>query len=766
MSQPEMQGLEMYVTHHGEDVDDDEDPDGMKNLIVNYLPISVKENDLAQIFCEIGELSSVRIITDKKTKRSKGYGFVKFKDAMAAAEAIKKLNGKSIHSKRLKVAYARPGGPRAKANLFVGNIPKTWNDEEFVDHFRTFGPIIESRVLRNPDGESRRCGFVRLDTIQAAEKAIAELDGWVPRGQFHGIHVKIAERPDAAKAALYQRKLQAQNQEMQMEGNYNQMNDFPPYMQQPVQQPRHFPGASPQIQANYSAFSQGLPQFTPDFGPSYESYMNPVMSPNPGYYGMPMGPDPYLGRVSSHNSMFGYQSGYNSPMDYGLIGSSMPPPMMRDQPRPSEILESKARGHEQKGRYGNRRNKILVKKDPTLKKGRHINLGRVKLNDLKRKTFSLPLLDEDTADAFQQKFEKQEKYHRRLKKGQRVESSAQFSESIISLESKNEEQDSPNLSLEGSQTKKRAPVYFKKTESEQLLEEQGLTSEDKQLPLELKSFDMEETFQISVTKATDQQEGSEVESPLADHEISNRLQHEAGDERDKLPSLQINPNLQHPVTPPQYTTIIATTPPAIVLTTPPIASQGNTSSIPYFGGLSTSPVGIRVPNILVASPNSYLDNAVAAVSAYYPTSPQGSVDAGFVNRIPSFGAPHSPTPTVDNLLAGATNPPMNSGSEFDANGPASVTKHVTNVAEDTKHGHHHCLFIYNIPPFFDESHLRNLFSQYGPVKYTRVHRHKDGTSKGFGFVNYYTSESSRRAVKELNGKSFYNKKLQVRLKDG
>jgi len=89
----------------------------------------------------------------------------------------------------------------------------------------------------------------------------------------------------------------------------------------------------------------------------------------------------------------------------------------------------------------------------------------------------------------------------------------------------------------------------------------------------------------------------------------------------------------------------------------------------------------------------------------------------------------------------------------------------TPLEDHQKNGTHVCLFIYNIPGFFDESHLYGLFAKYGPVKYATVHRHKDGTSKGFGFINYYTSESARRAIKSLNGETFYNKKLQVRHKD-
>ncbi|KAH8265471.1 hypothetical protein KR038_008657, partial [Drosophila bunnanda] len=78
------------------------------NLIVNYLPIDMMENELLHIFWKIGEVVNHKIVRDRRSGRSLGYGFVKYKDASAARLAQTVCNGHEIRGKFLKVAFARP----------------------------------------------------------------------------------------------------------------------------------------------------------------------------------------------------------------------------------------------------------------------------------------------------------------------------------------------------------------------------------------------------------------------------------------------------------------------------------------------------------------------------------------------------------------------------------------------------------------------------------------------------------------------------------
>ncbi|ORC91823.1 RNA-binding protein RBP-3 [Trypanosoma theileri] len=82
------------------------DPDPLRNLIVNYLPPLMDEAELYHLFSQFGPIESVKIIYDKETKESRGYGFVKYLHFFSATYAINGLNGYHIVGKRLKVAYA------------------------------------------------------------------------------------------------------------------------------------------------------------------------------------------------------------------------------------------------------------------------------------------------------------------------------------------------------------------------------------------------------------------------------------------------------------------------------------------------------------------------------------------------------------------------------------------------------------------------------------------------------------------------------------
>ncbi|CUI14161.1 RNA-binding protein, putative [Bodo saltans] len=82
-----------------------------KQLIVNFLSHAVTETEFTQIFSQFGVISAARIIYDKHTNRSKGYGFVYFKSGDDAIKAILDLNGMEVHSKFIKVSYATPQRP-------------------------------------------------------------------------------------------------------------------------------------------------------------------------------------------------------------------------------------------------------------------------------------------------------------------------------------------------------------------------------------------------------------------------------------------------------------------------------------------------------------------------------------------------------------------------------------------------------------------------------------------------------------------------------
>jgi RNA recognition motif-containing protein len=78
------------------------------NIYVGNLNYNLKEDELQELFAEFGEVTSVKIITDKFTGRAKGFGFVEMADDAAAKKAMDALDGKEIGGRNIKVNQARP----------------------------------------------------------------------------------------------------------------------------------------------------------------------------------------------------------------------------------------------------------------------------------------------------------------------------------------------------------------------------------------------------------------------------------------------------------------------------------------------------------------------------------------------------------------------------------------------------------------------------------------------------------------------------------
>jgi RNA recognition motif-containing protein len=79
----------------------------MKKLYVGNLSFKTTEDELADLFAEVGQAESVRIITDRDTGRSRGFGFVEMDDENAD-RAIEKFNGMELGGRALTVNEARP----------------------------------------------------------------------------------------------------------------------------------------------------------------------------------------------------------------------------------------------------------------------------------------------------------------------------------------------------------------------------------------------------------------------------------------------------------------------------------------------------------------------------------------------------------------------------------------------------------------------------------------------------------------------------------
>ncbi len=83
------------------------------NIYVSNLSFNVNDDDLKGFFESYGEVTSAKVITDKITGRSRGFGFVEMSDDAAAKTAISELDGGTVEGRAIRVSEAKPREERS-----------------------------------------------------------------------------------------------------------------------------------------------------------------------------------------------------------------------------------------------------------------------------------------------------------------------------------------------------------------------------------------------------------------------------------------------------------------------------------------------------------------------------------------------------------------------------------------------------------------------------------------------------------------------------
>ena len=84
------------------------------NIYVGNLSYRTEDADLKQLFSEFGAVKSAKVIMDRETNKSKGFGFIEMETAEAGAKAIEALNGKESEGRTLRVNEAQPREERPR----------------------------------------------------------------------------------------------------------------------------------------------------------------------------------------------------------------------------------------------------------------------------------------------------------------------------------------------------------------------------------------------------------------------------------------------------------------------------------------------------------------------------------------------------------------------------------------------------------------------------------------------------------------------------
>jgi len=165
------------------------------NLIVNYLPQNLTDDEFRLLFQKYGNVTASKVVRDRATGYSYGFGFIDYATEEEAERAVYALNGSQLQHKRIKVAFSRQGDNIKGANLYIRNLPKTATVQDVEQAFSPFGSIVQTRVLSDQNtGHSKGVGFVLYSTKEEAEYARQHTDGKPLAGTTQPVlSVKFAE---------------------------------------------------------------------------------------------------------------------------------------------------------------------------------------------------------------------------------------------------------------------------------------------------------------------------------------------------------------------------------------------------------------------------------------------------------------------------------------------------------------------------------------------------------------------------------------------
>lgn len=183
-------------------------PYASASLYVGDLNADVTEALLFEIFNAVGPVASVRVCRDAATRRSLGYAYVNFHRLEDAERALDTLNFKMIRGRACRIMWSHrdPSLRRSGVgNIFVNHLSKDIDNKQLYDTFSVFGNILSCKVATNSKRESLGYGFVHYESDEAANMAIARVDGKIINQQQVSVQkfMPKKDRPSAQQKNRY-----------------------------------------------------------------------------------------------------------------------------------------------------------------------------------------------------------------------------------------------------------------------------------------------------------------------------------------------------------------------------------------------------------------------------------------------------------------------------------------------------------------------------------------------------------------------------------
>ncbi|KVH97329.1 Nucleotide-binding, alpha-beta plait [Cynara cardunculus var. scolymus] len=187
-------------------------------IFIGGLPRDVVEEDLSDLCESFGDVVEVRLVKNRDTNENKGFAFVAFRTKDVAQKAIEELHNKEFKGRTLRCSLSE-----TKYRLFIGNVPKTWTDDDFRKIIEETGPgseVIElikvkalyvKNIPENTPIEQLKELFQRHGEVTKVVMPPAKAGG---KRDFGFVH--FAERASALKAVKETEKYEIDGQVLEV----------------------------------------------------------------------------------------------------------------------------------------------------------------------------------------------------------------------------------------------------------------------------------------------------------------------------------------------------------------------------------------------------------------------------------------------------------------------------------------------------------------------------------------------------------------------